>query len=73
MKFNKVKKGYYLSLLEKKIYNSVNGVREHIFKLVTYYNKLKSMKVDLGDNFFIWHTLESLATQFDVLKTLYNI
>jgi len=41
-------------------------------KLVHYYNKLKSLKVDLGDSYLIWQVMESLPSQFDVLKTSYN-
>ena len=37
----KLKKGQYLSLLEKTICDGVSGVQEHILKLVHYYNKLK--------------------------------
>ena len=72
VKFDKAEKGRYLSLLEKTMYDGVNGVREHILKLVHYYNKLKAMNVDLGDSFLIWRALESLPAEFDVLKTSYN-
>jgi len=48
--FDKAQKGQYLSLLEKTKYDGVNGVREHMMKLVHYYNKLKSLKVELGDS-----------------------
>jgi len=70
--FDKAQKGQYLSLLEKTKYDGVNGVREHMMKLVHYYNKLKSLKVDLGDSYLIWQVMESLPSQFDVLKTSYN-
>ena len=43
VKFDKGKKGHYLSLLENTTYNGVSGVQEHILKLVHYYNKLKTM------------------------------
>ena len=72
VKFDKAEKGQYLSLLENTRYDGVSGVREHIMKLVNYYNKLKSMKVDLGDSFLVWRVLESLPAQFDILKTSYN-
>jgi len=70
--FDKAQKGQYLSLLEKTKYDGVSGVREHMMKLVHYYNKLKSLKVDLGDSYLIWQVMESLPSQFDVLKTSYN-
>nr|KYP43760.1 Retrovirus-related Pol polyprotein from transposon TNT 1-94 [Cajanus cajan] len=43
-----------------------------MMKLVHYYNKLKSLKVGLGESYLIWQVLESLPSQFDVLKTSYN-
>jgi len=61
-----------LSLLEKTKYDGVNGVHAHMMKFVHYYNKLKSLKVELGDSYLIWHVMESLPSQFDVLKTSYN-
>jgi len=70
--FDKAQKGQYLSLLEKTKYNGVNGVREHMMNLVHYYNKLKSLKVELGDSYLIWQVIESLPSKFDVLKTSYN-
>ena len=41
-------------------------------KLVNYYNKLKSLKVKLGDSYLIWQVLESFPTQFNMLKTSNN-
>ncbi|XP_027915973.1 uncharacterized protein LOC114175406 [Vigna unguiculata] len=70
--FDKAQKGQYLSLLEKTKYDGVSGVREHMMKLVHYYNKLKSLKVDLDDSYLIWQVMESLPSQFDMLKTSYN-
>ncbi|KAF7808426.1 Retrovirus-related Pol polyprotein from transposon TNT 1-94 [Senna tora] len=46
-KFDKSQKAYYLSLLDNTLYGGASGVREHMMKLVNYFNKLKSLKVDL--------------------------
>ncbi|KAJ1376706.1 gag-polypeptide of LTR copia-type [Sesbania bispinosa] len=70
--FNKAQKGQYLYLHEKTKYDGVSGVREHMMKLVHYYNKLKSLKVELGESYLIWPVLKSLPSQFDVLKSSYN-
>jgi len=70
--FDKAQKGQYLSLLERTKSDGVNGVREHMMKLVHYYNKLKSLKVEVGDSYLIWQVMESLPSYFDVLKTSYN-
>ena len=53
MKFDKVEKIHYLLLLKKTTYNGVSSVGEHILKLVKYYSKLNSMKIDLRDKFLI--------------------
>ena len=53
VKFDKVKKGHYLPLVENIRYDGVSGVCEHIMKLMNYYNKLKSMKVNLDDSFLV--------------------
>ena len=53
IKFDKVEKGHYLSLLEKTIYDEMSSVQEHIMKLVLYHRWLKSMKNDLRDSFLI--------------------
>jgi len=43
-----------------------------MMKIVHYYNKLESLKVEVGDSYLIWQVMESLPFQFDVLKTSYN-
>ncbi|XP_074560510.1 uncharacterized protein LOC141816668 [Curcuma longa] len=71
-KFDKTEKASYLSLLTKTRYDGVSGVREHAMKLTNWYNKLKSMKVELGSDFLVWQILDSLPSEFDILKTSYN-
>ncbi|XP_058742509.1 uncharacterized protein LOC131615004 [Vicia villosa] len=71
-RFDKAKKCEYLSLFDKTKYDGVSGVREHIMKLTHYYNKLKTLKVEIGESTLIWRVLESLPPQFDVMRTSYN-
>lgn len=59
-RFDKAKKCKYLSLFDKTKYDGVSGVREHIMKLIHYYNKLKTLKVEIGESTLIWRILESL-------------
>lgn len=70
-KFDKAQKSHYLSLLDSTHYHGDSGVCEHIMKLVNYFNKLKSLGVDLGEFYLVWKILESLPPQFQVLKTIY--
>lgn len=37
-----------------------------------YYNKPKSLNVEIGESTLIYRVLESLPSQFDVMKTSYN-
>ena len=53
IKFDKAKKSCYFSLLENTTYDGISGVWEHILKPVHYYNKLKTISVDLGDSYLI--------------------
>ncbi|KAG7960597.1 hypothetical protein I3843_10G132500 [Carya illinoinensis] len=55
-KFDKTEKGTLMKLLTTTTYDGVSGVREHIIKLIHFFNKLKGMKVELGDSFLVRQT-----------------
>lgn len=71
-RFDKVKMCEYLSLFDKTKYDVVSGVWEHIIKMEHYYNKLKTLKVEIGESNLIWMVLEPFSPQFDVMRTSYN-
>ncbi|KAF7802962.1 Retrovirus-related Pol polyprotein from transposon TNT 1-94 [Senna tora] len=71
-KFEKSKKTYYLSLLDNTRFDGVSRVREHIMKLLNYFNKLKGLKVDHGESYLVYRILESLPAEYGVLRTTYN-
>ncbi|KAF7835538.1 Retrovirus-related Pol polyprotein from transposon TNT 1-94 [Senna tora] len=71
-KFEKSQKAYYLSLLDNTQYDGVSGVREHMMKLINYFNKLKSLKLDLGESYLVYKILQSLPADYGVLRTTYN-
>lgn len=71
-KLDKPLKSLYLSLLLKTKYDGVSGIREYIMKLIQYYEKLKSLKVEMGERFIVWHIMNSLPSQFDILKSCYD-
>ncbi|XP_040990963.1 uncharacterized protein LOC121238189 [Juglans microcarpa x Juglans regia] len=71
-KFDKAEKGTLMELLTTTTYDGISGVCEHIIKLTHFFNKLREMKVELADSFLVWQVLESLPSQFDALKTIYN-
>lgn len=52
-RFDMAKKCEYLSVFEKTKYDDVSDVREHIMKLINYYNKLKALKVEIGESTLI--------------------
>ena len=53
VKFDKIEKEHYQSLLEKFGYDGVGGVCKHIMKLVHYYIQLKAMKMNLENSYLI--------------------
>lgn len=70
---DEAQKCQYLSLFVNTKYDGDIHIREHIMKLMSYYYKLKSLKVELGESTLIWQVLESLPPEFGVLlKTFYN-
>ncbi|KAF5468169.1 hypothetical protein F2P56_012345 [Juglans regia] len=71
-KFDKVEKGTLMKLLTTTTYDGISRVCEHIMMLIHFFNKLREMKVKLADSFLVWQVLESLPSQFDALKTIYN-
>ncbi|XP_054799354.1 uncharacterized protein LOC129303837 [Prosopis cineraria] len=71
-KLDKTQKNYYLSLLDNTRYDGVSGVREHILKLVHYYNKLKSYGIDLVKSTLVYRVLQSLPSEYTFLRTSYN-
>ena len=71
-KFDKTEKEYYLNLLTKTKCDGVSGVYEYATNLTNWYNKLKSMKVELGSDFLVWQVLDSLLPNYDMPKTSYN-
>jgi hypothetical protein len=61
-----------MKLLTTTTNDSVSGVREHIMKLIHFFNKVRQTKFELANSFLVWQVLESLPSQFDALKTTYN-
>lgn len=61
IEFNKNEKYHFLDLLTSIMYNEVNGVREHILKLSSFYKKLKDMEINLGETFLTYIILKKLS------------
>ncbi|KAJ1376571.1 hypothetical protein SESBI_49799 [Sesbania bispinosa] len=59
--FDKAQKGQYLSFHKKTKYDGVSGVREHMMKLVHFYNKLKSLKTSHNTQKKEWTIDEMIA------------
>lgn len=52
-------------------YDSSKGVREYILRIVDIQSKLKSHEIPINDAFVVYHTLNSLPTDFSQIKTAY--
>ena len=71
-KFDINEKHHYVDLLSNTKYDGVKGVRDHIMLLSSYYNKLKGLKMDIGEDFLTYSIMKSLPSQFDNIKSKLN-
>nr|XP_043618366.1 uncharacterized protein LOC122590096 [Erigeron canadensis] len=53
-------------------YDGSSGVREHIMKMTDMANKLKSLEMEVSDNFLVHFIMTSLPARFDTFKVNYN-
>ena len=65
IKFDMNEKHHYLDLLNNTKYDGVKGVRDHIMLLSSYYNKLKGLKMGIGEEFLTYSIMKSVPSQFD--------
>ena len=72
IKFDMNEKHHYLNLLNNIKYDGVKGVRDHIMLLSSYYNKLKGLKMDIGEEFLTYTIVKSLPSQFDNIRSSLN-
>lgn len=54
------------------MYDGFNGVKDHILKLFSYYQKLKAIKIDLNEDYLTWCITKCFPSQFDSIKSSYN-
>ena len=71
-KYSKAERGKYLSQLVTAVYDGTGDVREHIMKMTHMAMKLRDLNTEISDSHLVWQVLESLPSEFDVLKTSYN-
>ncbi|PON42007.1 hypothetical protein PanWU01x14_285390 [Parasponia andersonii] len=72
VKFVKSEKEYYSNLLHTTYYDGVSGIKNHVVTLKSFFQKLKGMNMNLGDDFLVWHTMRYLPSQFDLIRSSYN-
>nr|XP_043615845.1 uncharacterized protein LOC122587744 [Erigeron canadensis] len=53
-------------------YDGSSGVREHIMKMSDMANKLKTLEMEVSDNFLVHFIMTSLPAQFDAFKINYS-
>nr|XP_043639191.1 uncharacterized protein LOC122610262 [Erigeron canadensis] len=53
-------------------YDGSSGVHEHIVKMSDMENKLKTLEMEVSDNFLVHFIMTSLPAQFDPFKIYYN-
>ena len=72
IKFDMNEKHHYLDLLNNTKYDGVKGVRDHIILLSSYYNKLKSLKMDIREKLLTYFIMKSLSSQFENIRSSLN-
>ena len=65
IKFDMNEKHHFLDLLNNTKYDGVKGVMDHIMLLSSDFNKLKGLKMDIGEQFLTYSIMKSLPSQFD--------
>ena len=72
IKFDMNEKHHCLDLLNSTKYDGVKGVRDHITLLSSNYNKLKGLKMDIGEEFLTYSIMKNLPSQFDNIRSSLN-
>ena len=54
------------------VYDGVRGIRTHIDKRMACYHKLKTIGMDLDEDYMVWFVMGSLPSQFDFVCSNYN-
>ncbi|TXG53842.1 hypothetical protein EZV62_019098 [Acer yangbiense] len=71
-KQSKAERGKYLRQLATAVYDGTGDVCEHIMKMTNMAMKLRDLNREISDSHLVWQVLESLLSEFDVLKISYN-
>ena len=48
------------------------GVRGHIDKILTCYNKIKTIGMEFDSDYVVWLIMGTLSSQFDSIRSSYN-
>ena len=71
-KFSKNEKHELLTTLDTIVYDGVNGIRSHKYKLVSCYYKIKDFDLDLDNDYLVWFVIGSLLSQFNSIRSSYS-
>ncbi|GAV85921.1 UBN2 domain-containing protein [Cephalotus follicularis] len=64
--------GSLLQVLFNMKYDGNGGVRYYVIRMVDYQAKLKALKVDLPDTCVVYQALNTLPSEFSIIKINYN-
>ena len=53
-------------------YDGTSVVRGHIDKILTCYNKIKTIGIKFDSNYVVWLIMGTLPSQFDSIRYSYN-
>ena len=70
--YTKFSKNELLNILNSTFYDGTSGVRGHIDKILTCYNKIKTIGLEFDTDYVVWLVMGTLPSQFDSIRSSYN-
>ena len=71
-KFSKNENNELLNTLHSTFYYGTSGVRGQVDKILTYYNKIKTIGMEFDSNYVVWLIMGTLPLQFNSIWSSYN-
>ena len=71
-KFSKNEKNELLNTLHSTFYDGTSGIRGHIDKILSSYNKIKTICMEFDSYYVVCLIMGTLSSQFDSIRSSYN-
>ena len=71
-KLSKNEKNELLNTLHSTFYDGTSGIEGHIDKILTCYNKIKTIGMKFDSDYVVWLIMGTLPSQFDNIRSIYD-